>query len=91
MVTQPTATSEIVKTFISNSHLLYDELHGKDQITKIFNSISNQQLKEMIIIYQNSHVIHRLNNMEIYVKNSENLKNQAISLYVNALQHFLTK
>ena len=73
--------------FLVFCHNLYDKIHGKEKIDKIF-SIPQQNLSDINKIYYNTY-ISRLNNIENYISYNTKIKdNMAASFYVNALQHF---
>ena len=73
--------------FLVFCHSLYDRIHGKEKIDKIF-SISQQNLSDINRIYYTTY-ISRLTNIENYILYNTKIKdNMAASFYVNALQNF---
>ena len=80
--------NEKLKEFIYNCHMMYDTIHGKEQIIKIFNSIKKNQLIILINIYQTSDIHLRWHNIYKYIENTDNLSNkEATSFLINAIQH----
>ena len=92
-----TATS---KDFIGMCHILYDRIHGKSKVIKIFHPINESQIKDLIIIYKTSDLFLRWYNINQYIAKLSNLKynkNNAkafptlTDFYVNAIQHYVCK
>ena len=86
--------------FISMCHSLYDHLHGKEQISKIFNPISEEQLSAIIRIYDQQ-LFKRMCLIEEYIETIPEIENKiklknggelhAANFYINAIQHYNTK
>ena len=86
--------------FISMCHSLYDHLHGKEQISKIFNPISEEQLSAIIRIYDQQ-LFKRMCLKEQYIETIPEIENKiklknggelhAANFYINAIQHYNTK
>ena len=86
--------------FISMCHSLYDHLHGKEQISKIFNPISEEQLSAIIRIYDQQ-LFKRMCLIEEYIEKIPEIENKiklknggelhAANFYINAIQHYNTK
>ena len=86
-------------TFISMCHILYDKIHGVDNIKKIFEPISEEQLRKMIKIY-NEEFYRRIQLIEVYIDNIPNIENRVklkgggelntSAFYLNAMQHYTT-
>ena len=76
--------------FIRMCHSIYDNIHGKQYIAKIYHPINDKQLKELIDIYNSSSVFLRYYNISEYIKNTSNLNHKgATEFYANAIQHYL--
>ena len=74
--------------FLNFCHGLYDKLHGKEKINKIFD-VPEPQLSIMVQIYR-QYFIERLNKINNYINDNTEIKdNLASSFYVNAFQHYL--
>lgn len=83
--------------FITMCHSIYDNIHGKEQIEKIFHPIDEKQLDIIINIY-NQAFYKRIQLIEKYIEsipdidNKVKLKNgnelHTSAFYVNALQHY---
>ena len=86
--------------FISMCHSLYDNLHGKEQITKIFHPISEYHLSAIIEIYDQQ-LFKRMYMIEEYIETIPEIENKiklrngselhAANFYINAIQHYHTK
>lgn len=85
--------------FISMCHRLYDNIHGKEKIKKIFEPISEDQLSNILKIY-NDDFYKRINLIEAYIANAPNIENKVklkgggelstSAFYLNAMQHYTT-
>ena len=83
--------------FISMCHSLYDNIHGKEKITKIFNPINEEQLQAIIKIYKGD-VLLRSNRINKYIEKIPAIENRVeiedgalntSAFYLNAVQHYI--
>ena len=78
------------QNFIRMCHSIYDNIHGTQYIAKIFNPITDKQLKELIYNYNTSNVFLRYYNISKFIKKTSNLNHKgATEFYANAIQHYL--
>tara|TARA_B100000035_G_C20898568_1_gene508317 strand:+ start:208 stop:498 length:291 start_codon:yes stop_codon:yes gene_type:complete len=78
--------------FLEFCHNLYDKLHGKEKINKIFD-IEVAHINNLFYLYK-TNFIWRENKIFNYIKNHTIIKNcdyNASLFYVNAFQHYLEK
>ena len=85
------------ETFIKMCHSIYDTIHGKEKIKKIFHPINEDQLNIIIKIYNNQ-FYNRINLIEQYIETIPGIDNRVDitdkstmhvgSFYLNALQHY---
>ena len=90
-MTTSTITMDTVSrtAFIHNCHRLYDDLHGEKLVSNIFDTVTQEQLVELINIYFEN-PLTRWNNIDNYLnKNNIKTKSSATPFYVNALQHYI--
>jgi len=85
-----------MKDFLGMCHILYDNIHGQQQVKKIFDPIKENHIRDLIKIYRNSNLFYRWFNINNYIKNSSIYKDNeyntiVTNFYVNAIQHFLYK
>ena len=85
--------------FITMCHSLYDNIHGKEKITKIFNPINEEQLQAIIKIYKGD-VLLRSNRINKYIEKIPAIENRVeledgalntSAFYLNAVQHYICK
>ena len=87
-------------TFIMMCHKIYDPIHGKEKVKKIFNPIKEMELNTLIEIYNNE-FYQRLCMIQKYIESVNTLENTVkiykgkelytSVFYINALQHFINK
>ena len=87
------------ETFIRMCHTIYDGIHGKEKINKIFNPISEEQLKIIIKIY-NEQFYKRVHLIDRFIESIPDIDNRikigdggemnTSAFYINAMQHFTT-
>jgi hypothetical protein len=79
-------------------HSLYDNIHGREKITKIFYPISEEQLQEIIKIYK-ADIFLRSNLIDKYLEKIPEIENRVqiedgvlntSTFYVNAVQHYIS-
>lgn len=78
--------------FLEFCHNLYDKLHGKEKVNKIFD-IDVDHINNLFLLYKNN-FIWRETKIFNYIKNNTDIRcrNYNASLfYVNAFQHYLEK
>ena len=87
-------------TFIAMCHKIYDPIHGKEKVKKIFNPIKETELNTLIKIYKDEFYerltiikkyIESINTIENKVKIYDNKELHTSLFYVNAIQHYTTK
>ena len=85
--------------FIKMCHSIYDNIHGKEKITKIFNPINEEQLQAIIKIYKGD-VLLRSNRINKYIEKIPAIENRVeledgalntSAFYLNAVQHYICK
>ncbi len=74
--------------FINNCHRLYDDIHGENLVSHIFEPVTQEQLVELINIYFEN-PLTRWNNINKYLSKNNIKINKATPFYVNALQHYI--
>ena len=87
------------ETFIKMCHTIYDGIHGKEKINKIFNPISEEQLKIIIKIY-NEQFYKRVHLIDRFIESIPDIDNRikigdggemnTSAFYINAMQHYTT-
>ena len=87
------------ETFIRMCHTIYDGIHGKEKISKIFNPISEEQLKIIIKIY-NEQFYKRVHLIDRFIESIPDIDNRikigdggemnTSAFYINAMQHYTT-
>jgi len=87
------------ETFIRMCHTIYDGIHGKEKINKIFNPISEEQLKIIIKIY-NEQFYKRVHLIDRFIESIPEIDNRikigdggemnTSAFYINAMQHYTT-
>ena len=87
------------ETFIKMCHTIYDGIHGKEKINKIFNPISEEQLKIIIKIY-NEQFYKRVHLIDRFIESIPEIDNRikigdggemnTSAFYINAMQHYTT-
>ena len=78
--------------FLEFCHNLYDKLHGKEKVNKIFD-IDVSHINNLFYLYK-ANFIWRENKIFNYIKINTNIGNNnynASLFYVNAFQHYLEK
>ena len=85
--------------FIRMCHTIYDGIHGKEKINKIFGPISEDQLKTIIKIY-NQEFYRRVRLIENFIESIPDIDNRikinngcelnTSAFYLNAMQHYTT-
>ena len=85
--------------FIKMCHPIYDGIHGKEKIHKIFDPISEEQLKIIIKIYNEQfykrvHLIDRfiesIPEIDNRIKTGDGGEMNTSAFYINAMQHYTT-
>lgn len=79
-----------LQDFIDMCHTLYDDIHGKEKINKIFNIFDEHTLDTLSFIYKTT-FLERHYYIKKYANKNDNLNEEYIYFYINALQHFLIK
>lgn len=74
--------------FKNQCHDLYDRLHGQGKISKLFDTVSDNQVEELMSIYKID-IFDRWDNIEKYLTQQKLNNKRATSFYINALQHFM--
>lgn len=74
--------------FLNFCHGLYDKLHGKEKINKIFD-VPEPQLSIIMEIYCRNFMSRLIKIRNFINENTEIKDNLASSFYVNAFQHYL--
>jgi hypothetical protein len=86
--------------FIKMCHSIYDSIHGKEKIVKIFHPINEEQLNVILQIY-NKEFYHRFSLIDEYINTIPGINNKVklidgreldtTSFYLNAVQHYTSK
>tara|TARA_B110001450_G_scaffold55839_1_gene52434 strand:+ start:256 stop:540 length:285 start_codon:yes stop_codon:yes gene_type:complete len=87
-------------TFITMCHTIYDEIHGKEKVKKLFYPIKEVELNILINIYNNEFYkrprmiqkyIESINTIENKIKLFGDKELDTSLFYINALQHYINK
>jgi|TARA_B100000902_G_scaffold194671_1_gene185995 hypothetical protein len=87
------------ETFLRMCHNIYDKIHGKDNINKIFSPISEEQLNTIIHIYTKEfykriqlieNFISTIPDIDDRVKIKGGTELNTSAFYLNAMQHYTT-
>ena len=87
-------------TFITMCHTIYDEIHGKEKVKKLFYPIKEVELNILINIYNNEfykrprmiqNYIESINTIENKIKLFGDKELDTSLFYINALQHCINK
>jgi hypothetical protein len=87
-------------TFITMCHTIYDEIHGKEKVKKLFYPIKEVELNILINIYNNEfykrprmiqNYIESINTIENKIKLFGDKELDTSLFYINALQHYINK
>lgn len=86
-------------SFIRMCHKIYDPIHGKEKVKKIFYPINEMELITLIKIYNNEFYqraymiqkyIESINTLQNTIKIYESRKSDTSIFYINAIQHFIS-
>tara|TARA_B100001142_G_C14089942_1_gene560885 strand:- start:280 stop:561 length:282 start_codon:yes stop_codon:yes gene_type:complete len=86
------------ETFIRMCHTIYDGIHGKEKINKIFAPISEEQLQIIMKIY-NREFYKRIKMIDQFIESIPDIDNRVkinggelntSAFYINAMQHYTT-
>ena len=84
--------NRIFYNMVSN---IYTPIHGKQTVSKLFNSLESEQLTGLCNLYK-EHPLKRWNKIKTFLEKenliSDDLDVQfVIPMYINALQHYLDR